>query len=162
VAEWVRTLHDVIDATKNGWPIRYVPDDEEIVPDIEPMAGWSIERDAIARHHPRLRRIAWAFDPGGERHAFGVLHWDDGTDLAVLDQQASSGADVTDALERTLACEIHRPTCLECLGTWTVAAVLSGTPVNPVPNPRKHRYSTECPGCHQQRWVMHTEVLADG
>lgn len=66
--------------------VTYFASGEPLPPSESEFMGFDFAEDAALRAHPRLRRVLTTlFRP--EPKIYGVFHWSDGLDLAVLDQK---------------------------------------------------------------------------
>lgn len=142
--EMRRTAIDLVVA---GEPIRYHP--AGAVLDGKDVLGYDAEGEAIARDHPRLRRILIRSGRSGPP-ALMLLHWSDGSDLTALDVSLGAGGAGTEQFANAVAGEFAQHVCAQCGASFRV--VDSSAPITsalgiPLENARRHLFQHACPSC---------------
>lgn len=145
----------------DGVPAWYYPEDEEIPPEVTAdVSRYQFRYDALTMHHPRLRQVIVPKGTNGLGATFfAVLHWADGTDLRLLDHMLEIGADVDDAIDRGLLCEVHGATCQKCAASFVLASPFVGFDAGRPSRHGRAEPSYVCPNCEDSRFVQHVEVL---
>lgn len=150
----------MIEIELDGRPLWYYPDGESVPPEVtERVFGYSFRHDSLTMHHPRTRQVVIPWPGLGDLGMF-VLHWDDDTDLELLDHLAAEGADITDAVMRAVVCEVHEPMCRNCDNRSVVLVPAVVAPGRTIAKTSAHAGSTVCPNCGDPGYVHHVEVLA--
>lgn len=151
----------MIETSQAGIALEYYPSGDEIPVDaVDGLLGYEFRYEAMTTAHPRLRRTIATFPfLSGSARYFGVLHWDDGTDLDLLDTLAAGGADVSSAIDRALYCAVGGATCQVCHTPQLLVSPEAGLPTSSLPRLRAHRLSYTCPNCGDTRFAQHAEVL---
>ena len=145
----------------DGVPAWYYPADEDVPPGVtEDVFRYEFRYDALTMDHPRLRQVILPKRTNGlSATLFAVLHWDDGTDLRMLDRMLSLGADCGDTLRRGLLCEVHGATCQNCGATFVLARPLGDFAAGDLRKRDRAEPSRVCPNCGDTRFPPHVEVL---
>lgn len=145
----------------DGVPAWYFPADEDIPPDVtEGVFRYEFRFDALTMDHPRLRQVILPEGTNGlGARLLAVLHWEDGTDLTMLDRMLSLGADTTDTIERALLCEIHDATCQNCGATYVIARPFAEFDAGDIRRHPRPEPSRVCPNCGSTRFPPYVEVL---
>lgn len=156
VGETGRMVELVVDGTT----VRYYPQGEPVPPEVtERVYRYSFRDDSLTMHHPRVRQIVVPLRPGDDL-ALLALHWDDGTDLDLLDHLVGQGADIDDAVARALTCEVREPICGNCDNASVVLVAARHLPGGGWEREARHEMTTVCPNCGDPGYVPHAEVLA--
>lgn len=149
----------MIASSIDGWEVHLVLAGDHLDPDGPPVA----RLDEVTADHPRLRRAVVTFPmerrPPMRHH--GLLHWDDGTDLADLDRRARDGEDVHLDLERALFCDLRWARCLRCGRDHHLVTFDAGLPIVTAQRQRTHALERTCPSCGHDRFVPYAEQLPD-
>lgn len=143
-----------------GQPLWYYPRGESIPPEVTAQIfRYRFRDDSLTMFHARTRQIVVPWRGLGDLGLF-VLHWDDDTDLELLDNLAAQGADITDAIARAVVCEVHEPMCRNCDNRSVVLVPSVVAPGRTIAKTAAHRSTTVCPNCGDPDYVNHVEVLA--
>jgi hypothetical protein len=145
----------------DGVPAWYYPAGEDVPPDVtEDVFRYEFRYDALTMDHPRLRQVILPKGTNGlNATLFAVLHWDDGTDLAMLDRMLSLGADADGAIARGLLCEVHGATCPNCAATCVLLRPFRDFAAGDIRRHGRAEPSHVCPNCGHTRFPPHVEVL---
>ena len=145
----------------DGVPAWYYPAGEDVPPDVtEDVFRYEFRYDALTMDHPRLRQVILPKGTNGlNATLFAVLHWDDGTDLAMLDRMLSLGADADGAIARGLLCEVHGATCPNCGGDVRAPPSVRRLRRRRHPQARPRRAVARVPQLRSRRLPPHVEVL---
>jgi hypothetical protein len=145
----------------DGVPAWYYPEDEEIPPEVTAdVSRYQFRYDALTMHHPRLRQVIVPKGTNGlQATFFAVLHWVDGTDLRLLDHMLEIGADVDDAIDRGLLCEVSGASCQKCAASSVLVRPFGGFGAGRPSHGGRATPSYVCPNCGDYPFVEHVEVL---
>lgn len=152
----------------NGHPIRvggrhvtYFATGEQLLPCESEAIGFDFAEDAALRAHPRLRRVLTTLIRP-EPKIYGVFHWSDGSDLAVLDQKVQDGTVEDSDFAAALFAEPITIICQRCEARVRVLAVDTGHPLfasDRAERLRAHVFKTACPMCGEPWGVAVVEFI---
>lgn len=127
--------------------VQYIAAGEHLLSCRQGVAGFEERDDLSLQRSSSIRRILMPL-PGG-RNVYLVLHWSDGTNLAILDELVVAGVDYSGMLEGALAGNIMTVRCVNCSTTYRAAVADTGNPLfDDLPGRlRSHSYVSQCPRC---------------
>lgn len=125
--------------------------------------GFDFSEDAGFRSHPRLRRVLTTMVRPVPKF-YGVLHWSDGSDLNLLDEEVQSGqADDADFVGALLA-EPRTIVCRACQAQLRVLAVDTGQALfasTLAERFRGHALKASCPACREPLGLPVVEFIGE-
>lgn len=146
-----------------GRYVNYFASGEQLLPGESEAIGFDFAEDADLRAHPRLRRVLTTLIRP-EPKIYGVLHWSDGSDLAVLDQKVQDGTAEDDDFAGALFAEPRTIICRACEAQVRVLAVDTGQPIfasDRAERLRAHALKAACPVCGEHLGVPVVEFIGE-
>lgn len=132
-----------------GRYVTYFASGEQLLPGESEAIGFDFAEDAELMAHPRLRRVLTTLIRP-EPKIYGVLHWSDGSDLAVLDEKVRDGVVEDGDFAGALFAEPRTIVCAACDAQVRVLAVDTGQPLlagDRAERLRAHKLRRSCPAC---------------
>lgn len=127
--------------------VQYIAAGEQVPQIRQGLVGFEEGDDLALQTSLRIRRILMPLPSG--RYVYLVLHWDDGTNLTILDELVAAGADYSSMFEGALAGTIMTVRCDSCSARYRAAVADTGNPLfdNLTERLRSHSYVSLCPRC---------------
>jgi hypothetical protein len=146
----------------DGKSIVYLSADEDLESDTSArLVGFDIFEDAEIRANPRLRRVLTTLAHSTPLF-YGVLHWNDGSDLDSLDCRVSGDGYTDGDFVGALLAEPRTIVCRVCEAHLRVLAVDAGQALfasTLAERLRSHALKSKCPVCHSSLGPMIVEFL---
>lgn len=146
-----------------GRYVTYFASGEQLLPGESEAIGFDFAEDAGLRAHPRLRRVLTTLIRP-EPKIYGVLHWSDDSDLAVLDQKVRGGTAEESDFAGALFAEPRTIVCRACEAQVRVLAVDTGQPLlasDRAERLRAHELKRSCPACGVHLGVPIVEFIGE-
>jgi hypothetical protein len=144
-----------------GRYVTYFASGEQLLPGESEAIGFDFAEDAGLRARPCMRRVLTTLIRP-ESKIYGVLHWSDGSDLAVLDQKVRDGTVEDDDFGTALFAEPRTITCRSYGAQVRVLAVDTGQPLfsaDRAERLRAHALKAVCPVCGEPLGVLVVEFI---
>jgi hypothetical protein len=130
--------------------VKYFPAGEAIAGvDREKLVGFDAHEDEELRYHPRLRRVLTTLIRESPLF-YGVLHWNEGTDLQEVDRRVRAGVAGPVDFEGAVYAELRTIVCRCCEAQVRVLAVDPGQALfasSLASRLRGHQFQKACPIC---------------
>ena len=150
----------------DNWSVLYLPAGATVPLLNGGMSGMPPgDIDSVLNDRPHLRRAVVRLLHRPSPESYIVLHWSDGTDLAVLDRRVAAGEASSADFSGAVATEIRQVTCHSCKCAHTVLAVDTGRALFGRTQQARlvaHKFVPNCPACGSPWTILAVEVLIAG
>jgi hypothetical protein len=139
-----------VSLTLNGWSVDYYPAGTSM--GAAAADNIDVLEDRLLADHPRLRRIVARLLPGLPPLMF-LLHWSDGSDLALVDAVVLAGRAADGDFSGSLVADIRSIECPHCGAVLRAAVADTGNPIFSQDRQRRlleHMFVERCPVCNER------------
>jgi hypothetical protein len=148
-----------VSLTLGGWSVDYYPAGTSM--GATAADNVDVLEDRLLADHPRLRRFVTRLLPGLPPLMF-LLHWSDGSDLALVDAAVLAGRAADTDFSGSLVADIRSVECLHCGAVFRAAVADTGNPIFSKDRQRRlleHTFTEWCPVCNERSVPYVVEYL---